>query len=111
MLIKHVGISAENHQQEDVHVSHEDVLYLNHMSSLQICSDDDAAFVIITPDMPNCSCLLDGGRAHEGKCMSVCLCVYQLSASRMCMTPEQADSHGSEVKIEPCLGFLADPNA
>lgn len=35
-------------------VSHEDVLYLNHMSSLQICSDDDAAFVIITPDIPNC---------------------------------------------------------
>lgn len=81
------------------------------MSSLQICSDDDAAFVIITPRHTKLLMFTRWGRAHEGKCMSVCLCVYQLSASRMCMTPEQADSHGSEVKIEPCLGFLADPNA
>lgn len=33
--------------------------------------------------------------------MHVWLCVYQLSVSVMCVTPEQADRAGAKVKVEP----------
>jgi len=78
---------------------------------------DDAGDVITTPDTHthththNCSCLLGRGGSVVHVPVCVTLCVYQLSASMVCMTPELADSHGSKVTVEPVWAFLADPDA
>lgn len=77
----------------------------------------DAACVVFPPDTENVNVYRwDGeGSALAAVCVSVCGCVcvrwrvYQLSASAACMTPEQADSHGSEVNTEPVWASWLEP--
>ena len=46
---------------------------------------------------------------HVCRCMCGCCCVYQLSVSMVCMTPELADSHGSKVEAEPVWASWLKP--